>query len=228
MRADNRFAFCFNLYLKIESERSRIMRNVIVGLFCLFGTFTAVSQTDGAASAIQSSTIKVSIEKEAKGNETTVPEFKKIAHDKREAACFIDMKQVSLETLSNGINPDDIEKVNVKKGDTLINGRKYNGKIFVSTKHKKPIEWMTLSEIKQQFTITKNPETIYTINGKYLEKEEAFYLIDKEYILKAYLLSDINPYLKDKPIDIVNILTKVKENKKPKIILRGNEVSETE
>jgi len=186
----------------------------------LFGTFTAASQIDGGTSQAKSSVTK--------GNEAKVPEFKKFAHGKREAACFIDMKQISLETLSNGVNPDDIEKVNVIKGDTLIKGRKYNGKIFVSTKHKKPIEWITLSEIKQQFTTAKNPETIYMINGKYLEKEEAFYLIDKEYILKTYLLSDINPYLKEKPVDIVNILTKTKENKHPKIIIRGNEVSETE
>lgn len=211
----------------MESERLKGMRRgIIVTLFCLFGILTAVSQTDVAPSRIKPS--GVSIVKDATENETNVPDFKKNTRNKSEAACFIDMKQVSLETLSNGINPEDIEKVNVKKGDTLIKGRKYNGKIFVSTKHRRPIEWITLSEIKQQFTTTKNPETIYMINGKYLEKEEALYLIDKEYILNAYLLSEINPYLKDKPIDIVNILTKTKENKHPKIILRGNEVSEAE
>lgn len=198
---------------------------IIVILFWL-GTFTAASQVDGKVSQIKPS--GVSILKEVKENETKVPEFKKITHGKREAACFIDMKQVSLETLSNGLNPDDIEKLDVKKGDTLIKGRKYSGKIFATTKSKKPIKWITLSEIKQQFAATKNPETIYMINGKYLEKEEAFYLIDKEYLLNAYLLSDLNPYLKDKPVNIVNILTKTKENKHPKIIIRGNEVSETE
>ncbi len=198
---------------------------ITVMLFWL-GTFTAASQVDGKVSQIKPS--GVSIVKETKENETKVPEFKKITHGKREAACFIDMRQVSLETLSNGLNPDDIEKLDVKKGDTLIKGKKYNGKIFVSTKQKKPIEWMTLSEIKQKFTTTKNPETIYMINGMYLEKDEGFYLIDKDYVLNAYLLSERNPYLKDKPIDIVNILTKTKENKQPKIIIRGNEVSETE
>lgn len=198
---------------------------ITVMLFWL-GTFTAASQVDGKVSQIKPS--GVSIVKEVRENETKVPEFKKFSHGKKEAACFIDMKQVSLETLSNGLNPDDIEKLDVKKGDTLINGRKYNGKIFTTTKHKKPIEWITLSEIKQKFTATKNPETIYMINGKYLEKAESFYLIDKNYVLNAYLLSEQNPYLKDKSIDIVNILTKTKENKQPEIIIRGNEVSETE
>lgn len=202
------------------------MRNAIVGLFFLIGAFTAVSQTDGKATPIKPS--GVSIVKDAKEKETEVSEIKKFAHAKREAACFIDMKQISSETFLNGVNPDDIEKTDIKKGDTLIKGRKYHGKIFVTTKLKKPIKWMALSEIKRQFATTKNPETIYMINGKYLEKEEAFYLIDKEYILNAFLLSDVNPYLKDKPIDIVNIITKTKENKHPKIIIRGNEVSETE
>jgi hypothetical protein len=175
-------------------------------------TFMSFSQND-------------SVNKE-KSSSNKVNEIK-ASQDKKEAAYFLNSRLVSSKILE-GINPNDIEAVNVKKGDTIVDGKKFYGKLFITLKKDKEYEFLSLKEIRDKYTDVKNDNVLYMINGNFIEEDEEKYFIEKSYFLRAIPLAKYNAYLKKKEMEIINIHTRTSQNLNPKIIIKGSEVSETE
>lgn len=133
---------------------------------------------------------------------------------KKEAACFLDSKLIH-ENVLPYFDPNAIQSVNVAKGDTLINGKMYSGKIFISTKSPNSYVFLSLNAIKEKYTTSKNPKTIFMINGLFIKKEMETYAITEDAVFKVTLINTIEfDHLKNENIDIVSILTKTEENLK--------------
>lgn len=150
--------------------------------------------------------------------------FSQIRKDKEnqgEAAWFINSRLVTSKTME-GIDPKDVENLAVKKGDTLITGKKFHGKIFVTLRNNKDYEFLSLNDIKKQYTDVKTDNVLYMVNGNFIKDKEEYYFIEKSYFFKAIDQSRFNPYLKEKGIVVINILTKTPANLNAKIIIRGN------
>lgn len=141
---------------------------------------------------------------------------------KKEAAYILDSELVH-ENVLTYLDPNAIESVHVAKGDTLIDGKMYTGKIFIRTKNPNSHVFLTLDAIKEQYTKSKNPKTIFMINGLFIKEGIGNYKITEDVILKVILMNTSEfENLKTENIDIVSILTKTEENVKKTntIILR--------
>ncbi|NGY38227.1 hypothetical protein FQU23_011975 [Flavobacterium sp. XN-5] len=145
----------------------------------------------------------------------------------KEAAIFLDSAFISGETMKY-FNPDELESVNVIKNDTVINNISYVGQIYITSKNPKKYAFISLEQVKSQFTKIKNNDAIYMINGAFIKDNYNTFKIDKNYILKVEITNSTEFYnLRNNAFkfNIINILVKTNENldNENKIILRGYE-----
>ena len=126
------------------------------------------------------------------------------------------------------IDPNDIESINVIKKNTTINGVLYYGQIYVTSKNPKKYDFISLDQVRSEFTKIKSNDVIYMINGTLIKNNIENLKLDRNYILSVEVTnSDAFYNLRKSNIqfDIINILGKTKENldNKNKILLRGYE-----
>ncbi|WP_147405273.1 hypothetical protein [Flavobacterium limicola] len=126
------------------------------------------------------------------------------------------------------IDPNEIESINVVKKDTTINGVLYRGQINITSKNPKKYDFISLEQIKSEFTKIKSNDVIYMVNGAFIKDNIDTFKLDRNYILKVEVTNSEEFYnLKEgnAKFDIINILGKTKENleNKNKILLRGHE-----
>lgn len=123
------------------------------------------------------------------------------------------------------LDPRQIENIEVFKRDTLIEGKKYYGLIFIKAKNynsndvARPI---TLNDLKDQYTNLKNKPAIFTIDGKIINADYDHYKIDKNTILKIIVEKFVGAGAY-KELWLVKVLTKTEENikKSRQIMIRG-------
>lgn len=144
-----------------------------------------------------------------------------------DAAIFLDLKAVSKKTVEY-IDPNDIESVNVIKNDTLIDNVLYQGQLFISLKKSKKYDFLTLEQIKYEYTKIKSNDVVYMINGLLIKEESATLKLNRNYIYAVEVTTSeafYNLRKGDIKFDIINILGKTKENleKSTRIILRSQE-----
>ncbi len=144
-----------------------------------------------------------------------------------DAAIFLDLKVVSKNTVEY-IDPNDIESVNIIKNDTLIDNVLYQGQLFISLKKSKKYDFLTLKQIKSEFTKIKSNKGIYVVNGAFIKNNIETFKLDRNYILEVEVTNSeafYNLRKSDTKFDIINILGKTKENleKSTQVILRGQE-----
>ena len=65
------------------------------------------------------------------------------ANKSNEAAYVLDSKLVSQKTI-NYISPDEIDSVNVKKNDTIINNKHFSGIVSITTKNPDKLDFLNL------------------------------------------------------------------------------------
>ncbi|MFV8323059.1 hypothetical protein [Flavobacterium sp. LS2R12] len=144
-----------------------------------------------------------------------------------EPAVFIDLNLVPSNTIEY-IDPNEIESINVVKKDTTINGVLFRGQINITSKNPKKYDFISLEQIKSEFTKIKSNDVIYMVNGTFIKDNIATFKLDRNYILKVEITNSEEFYnLREgnAKFDIINILGKTKENleNKNKILLRGHE-----
>ena len=144
-----------------------------------------------------------------------------------EPAVFIDLKLVPSNTIEY-VDPNEIESINVVKKDTTVNGVLYRGQINITSKNPKKYDFISLEQIKSEFTKIKSNDVIYLVNGTFIKDNIDSFKLDRNYILEVEVTNSESFYnlrKSDTKFDIINILGKTKENldNKNKILLRGHE-----
>jgi hypothetical protein len=144
-----------------------------------------------------------------------------------EPAVFIDLKLVPSNTIEY-VDPNEIESINVVKKDTTVNGVLYRGQINITSKNPKKYNFISLEQIKSEFTKIKSNDVIYMVNRAFIKDNIDTFKLDRNYILEVEVTNSESFYnlrKSDTKFDIINILGKTKENldNKNKILLRGHE-----
>nr|WP_315177700.1 hypothetical protein [uncultured Flavobacterium sp.] len=144
-----------------------------------------------------------------------------------EPAMFFDSNLVSINSMEY-IEPNEIESINVIKKDTIINGVLYRGQINITSKNPKKYDFISLEQIKSEFTKIKSNDVIYMVNGAFIKDNIETFKLDRNYILEVEITNSEEFYnlrKGDTKFDIINILGKTKENleNKNKVLLRGHE-----
>ena len=145
----------------------------------------------------------------------------------KEPAVFIDLTLVARNAVGY-IDQNELESVNVIKKDTTINGAVYYGQLYIISKNPKKYNFITLEQIKSEFTKIKSNDVIYMVNGSLIKDNIETFKLDRNYILKVEVTNSeafYNFRKSDTKFDIINILGKTKENldNKNKMLLRGHE-----
>jgi galactitol-specific phosphotransferase system IIB component len=144
-----------------------------------------------------------------------------------EPVVFIDLNLVPSNTIEY-FDPNEIESINVVKKDTTVNGVLYRGQINITSKNPKKYDFISLEQIKSEFTKIKSNDVVYIVNGTFIKDNIETFKLDRNYILKVEVTNSEEFYnLKESntKFDIINILGKTKENLENKntILLRGHE-----
>ncbi|MDZ4330383.1 MAG: hypothetical protein U0945_07345, partial [Flavobacterium sp.] len=95
-------------------------------------------------------------------------------------AMFFDSKLVSSASMQS-IDPNEIESVNVIKKDTIINGILYRGQINITSKNPKKYDFISLEQIKSEFTKIKSNDVIYMVNGAFIKDNIDTFKLDRNY-----------------------------------------------
>jgi archaellum component FlaG (FlaF/FlaG flagellin family) len=103
--------------------------------------------------------------------------------------------------------PEGSVAINVSKGDTVINGELYIGKIFITTSDTFEIKAISLSNIKKKYTDLKEQSVVFIIDGEIITRDYDTYLIDEN---SLYTVSFGKIQKQD--IVFVDIVTKTEEN----------------
>lgn len=140
---------------------------------------------------------------------------------------FFDSNLLSTNSMEY-IDPNKIESINVIKKDTTINGVLYRGQINITSKNPKKYDFISLEQIKSEFTKIKSNDVIYMVNRAFITDNIETFKLDRNYILEVEVTNSEEFYNLRKSnakFDIINILGKTKENleNKNKILLRGHE-----
>jgi hypothetical protein len=117
------------------------------------------------------------------------------------------------------LNPIDIESINSIKKDTVINNSRYSGQIHIRSKNPNKYIFLTLEQIKSEYTKVKKTDVIYMINGEFIKEDIDTFKLDRNYILKVEVTNSdafYNLRKSESKFDIINILGKTKENLHPK------------
>lgn len=90
----------------------------------------------------------------------------------------------------------------------IINGITYNGKIVVKTG--KPIDFISLEDIRNQYFPKVNGNIIYMINQFFITKDAKSYKLDKDFIDRCELIpsSDFEALSNKEDFSIIRIFTK--------------------
>lgn len=124
------------------------------------------------------------------------------------------------------IDPGKVENVNIVKMDTVIDGTRYYGQVYLKVKDydsNYTPNLITLRDLVDEYTKLKNKPVIFTIDGRFINADYTNYKIDKNSILKIVLDKFANS--KDpNEVWIANVLTKSKENieRSKQIRIRGS------
>ena len=147
------------------------------------------------------------------------------SNKKTEPAVFIDSILVAANSIKY-FDSNEIKSVNVIKKDTLIDKHLYQGQLFITSKNPKKYDFINLEKIKSEFTKIKSNDVIYMVNGEFIKDNIDTIKLDRNYILEVQVTNSeafYNLKSSDTKFDIINILSKTKENLENKILLRGYE-----
>lgn len=93
--------------------------------------------------------------------------------------------QVVEEQVLNTIDSKRIEEMNVEKRSVELNGRHYEGIIYVTTMESYNPRLITLNELKTKYLDVINElPTLFLIDGAVINEDYDTYLVDEKYILK--------------------------------------------
>ena len=188
----------------IISTKTIDMKNIIVFSFLLL-TANTYGQTIS-----NDSTIKVI--------------YAEDLHKEKNPAWFINGNFVTNSIMT--LNPQMIENINVIKTDSIIDGTKYYGQIYIKTKSEYNPKLITLTSLKEKYTNLENQPVVFMIDGNIVNGDYDKFVVDENYILQI-IIDNIKNEKENIDLKIVKLLTKSEENikKSNEIRIRGNEVT---
>ena len=180
-----------------------------------------ISLTIAKFTFAQSTDLKVITHLEKYSKNDTIP---KVVYEPEAKKILIEIndKLYSYDIMFSKI--DSVESVNVTHGNFENNGKNYQGKVSIITKHPFEPNLITVNQLIGKYTtLNNNDKYIYSINGKMINSDENETFVDENHIMKITVikLDDI------KNIDNMNfiqILTRTGENLKKanQILIRGD------
>ena len=125
------------------------------------------------------------------------------------------------------IKSQDIESVNVIKGNFKNNGKDYSGKIVVKTKSSFNPNLITVNQLVTKYTNLKKGENyVYSIDGDIVNSDENSTFVDEKNIMqiKVIKLDEVKNFTN---MNFVKILTRSEQNlnQANQFIIRGNEIT---
>jgi hypothetical protein len=122
------------------------------------------------------------------------------------------------------LDPNIIESINVVKGETEIDGVKYNGQIFIKTKNDYTPNLISLAALKSKYTDFKNMPVVFSIDGNIVNADYDKYVIDENYVLQI-VIDTIKNAKENIDLGFIKLVTKTEENiqKSKEIRIRGGE-----
>lgn len=122
------------------------------------------------------------------------------------------------------INPDMIAAMNIETGIHTIGEKEYDGLIKITTKEAYQPRFLTLNELKSQYTEFSDLPTVFLINGKMVNADYDEFLVDETFILKIEVETMEN-VKEELNLHFIKIITRTKQNLKKAntIVIRGEE-----
>ncbi len=153
----------------------------------------------------------------------TVPTIEIIQPNKteRQPIYLLNGQQISLSTL-NTINPKIIDSINAERKEIKLNGTTYYGKLSIKMKAGYRPQFVSLNNLKLQYTQIKNEPVIFMLDNEFIKEDYDQYIVDLKYILKI-IVEKIDIPENKSSINVIRLLTRTEENirKSQEIILRG-------
>ena len=148
--------------------------------------------------------------------------YKENKNNANEAAFFLNGKLID-QTALRTIDPKNIEKVDVKKGEFEIENVKFSGKILIQTIEKYNPIWISLNNLKLKHTSIKNDLVIFKIDDNIINTDYDKAIVDENYLLRIIIEDFENK--NDIKLKFIKLITKSEENikKSKQIIVRGDE-----
>ena len=142
-------------------------------------------------------------------------------------AYFLNGKLVN-ETLVGTLNPNQIESINVDKGDLQIDNIQYYGQIHITTKGSYAPKLISLTDLKEKYTNLKNKPVLFMIDGSIINANYDKYMVDENYLL-AIIIDKIENRQEKIDLGLIKLLTRSDENikKSKEIRIRGTELALT-
>jgi len=146
----------------------------------------------------------------------------------RQPAFIINGEYVMNQSFISGLDPKWIEKIEVLKGDTMINNVRYYGQIHIKTRsdYNYNPKAISLTELKNKYTEFKGKPVIFMIDGNIVNADYDNYLIDENDLL-TIIIDKFQNAKEDTGWGLIKLLTKSEENikKREQIMIRGTEVT---
>lgn len=119
------------------------------------------------------------------------------------------------------LNQNEIESINVEKGEIEIDHIKYEGKIFITTKNAYKPQIISLNNLKEKYLKSIKGPVIFQIENEQVIGDYDQYPIDEKYIFKI-IVEDFENKKEKLKLHFINIILKTEENiKKANNRIRG-------
>lgn len=141
----------------------------------------------------------------------------------RKPAIYLDGKYIN-ETIIKTINPQIIDSIKVVKHDVKLDGKNYNGQIFIQLKKSYNPKLISLADIKLKYLNLTNASSIFMIDNEMISGDYSKCIVDENYILKI-IVEKIENNEENLKVNIIRLITKTEENikKSKQIWIRGTE-----
>lgn len=140
----------------------------------------------------------------------------------KETAFYINGQLVN-RFLLTCLDPKRIEKVEVKKQELEILGKKYDGQVFIEMKDAYCPRFISLNDLKDKYTKMDQSPVIFFIDDNIVRDNYKGCMVDENYILKIEVEKIDNPD-ENLQLNVVRLITKKEENirKSKEIRIRGS------
>lgn len=113
-----------------------------------------------------------------------------------------------------------------KKKEIKLNGTTYYGKLSIKTEAGYRPQFISLNNLKLQYTQIKNEPVIFMLDNEFIKEDYDQYIVDLKYILKI-IVDKIDLPDNKLQINVIRLLTRSEENirKSKEIHIRGSEIN---
>lgn len=197
------------------------MRLILILVFSIW-TLKGYSQIEPLKAKLSNSSAIYSLKQERADNDTLPSVIYEAAYNSdRKPAYFINGRY-STESILQTIDSRLIDNINILKEEILIEGKKYNGQIYIQLKKDYYPKLISLTDLKLKYAKQSNTPTIFMIDNDVIKGDYSKCIVDEKYILNIRI-DTIENNVENFKIDMIHLLTRTDENikKSKEIMIRG-------